>query len=167
MIYLSQVLNKRIAYKDKPFGKIIDLVVSENTQSPIIDQLVIQQNKEKYLISADSAIYENKQWKLSSQHPQKQTADEKRFYLAEDLLDKQVIDINGKRLVRVNDILLSQHKELKIEGIDIGVSGVLRRLGFNLANMRTITLPWSLIEAFDYDTGNIQLKLTQSKLNTF
>jgi CBS domain-containing protein/sporulation protein YlmC with PRC-barrel domain len=167
MIYLSQILNKKIAYQNDMFGKVTDLVVSENTQNPIIDQLVIKQHKQEYLIPAHAARYENSQWILSAPNPHKQTADEKRFYLAEDLLDKQVIDINGKRLVRVNDILLSQQEGLKIEGIDIGVSGVLRRLGINLANMRTITLPWSLIEAFDYDTGNIQLKLTQSKLNTF
>lgn len=36
--------------------------------------------------------------------------DEKDFYLSEDLLDKQVIDMNGRKLVRVNDILLKEEE---------------------------------------------------------
>ena len=39
--------------------------------------------------------------------------DERDFYLNEDLLDKQVIDVNDKRLVRVNDVVMESDGELK------------------------------------------------------
>jgi len=42
-------------------------------------------------------------------------------------MDKQVIDTNDKRLVRVNDIVFESEQELKVIGIDIGAAGLLRR----------------------------------------
>src|SRR5256885_14824007 len=166
MLYLSQILKKELKHYGHSFGKVIDLAVSEDKQ-PIITKVLVKQNKNKFAIRADAFEVKNDQLVLKTTNVHKIPYDEHDFYLAEDLLDKQVIDINGRRLVRVNDILIKQNGELKIEGIDIGMTGILRRLGLNLQSMRTITLPWSLIEAFDYQTGTIKLKLTQSKLNTF
>jgi hypothetical protein len=60
--------------------------------------------------------------------------DEKDFYLNEDLLDKQVIDIDGKRLVRVNDILLENNGDTKVIGIDIGFSGLSEGLALVLSS---------------------------------
>ena len=51
------------------------------------------------------------------------------FYLAEDLLDKQVIDTSGKRMVRVNDVMLKENGGIKVSGIDVSFAGILRRLG--------------------------------------
>jgi CBS domain-containing protein len=145
---------------------VIDLSVSEEKQ-PIISKVLVKQKGDKFAIPVESIDIKDDRFILKHTQVNKIPYDERDFYLAEDLLDKQVIDINGRRLVRVNDIILKNNGELKVEGIDIGMSGILRRLGLQLDSMRTITLPWSLIEAFDYQTGNIKLKLTQSKLNTF
>jgi len=167
MLYLSQLLKRDLYYNGERYGKVVDMVVSPDTQTPAITKLLISQKKKKVTIPADAAEFVDDKWVLQQKDITPEPQDEKEFYLEEDLLDKQVIDINGKRLVRVNDILLKKNGELKVEGIDIGLSGILRRLGLPVAHMRIITLPWSLIEAFDYQTGNIQLKLTQSRLNTF
>jgi CBS domain-containing protein len=170
MLYLSQIIKKRLNYKDKFFGKVVDLDIAENIEIPFITQIIVQQGKKAYAIPSEAARFVNDHWVLTSPTVKKVFLDKEaaqKFYLVEDLLDKQVIDVNGKRLVRVNDVLLREDGRLRVEGIDIGLSGVLRRLGINFVNMRTITLPWSLIEAFDYDTGKVQLKYTQTKLNTF
>jgi magnesium transporter len=50
--------------------------------------------------------------------------------LVADLLDKQVVDVNGAKVERVNDIhLLNTERELRIVHADAGIRGVLRRLG--------------------------------------
>jgi CBS domain-containing protein len=169
MLYLSQVLQRDLLQGDEKFGKVVDLVVSSDTQSPQIEKLLVKQHKKRITIAADSVAFVDNHWQLKKREVEPLPRNDKDFFLAEDLLDKQVIDINGKRLVRVNDIIIRENGSLKVEGIDIGFSGIMRRLGFglNALQWRTITLPWSLIEAFDYQTGNIQLKLTQSKLNAF
>lgn len=177
MLYLSEVLQKPVVAADsqssfdgknkKSFGKVIDLVVSESRQDPVIAKIVVKRKGVRLYLPADNVNFTDKQWILKATTITSLPRNNGDFYLAEDLMDKQVIDINGRRLVRVNDVLLKSNGGLKVEAIDIGLSGILRRLGFNFPQMHTITLPWSLIEAFDYQTGSIQLKLTQSKLNTF
>ncbi len=171
MYYLSQLLNKPAVFEGQNLGKVSDLVVSDNKQVPIVSKIVLRHGKRKFTISSDAISLENGKWVLKTRDIEHLPFDENDFYLKEDLLDKQVIDLNGRRLVRVNDVLFTNNGHIKVEGIDIGASGIIRRLGFRflttILNMKTITLPWSLIEAFDYQTGNVQLKLTQSKLNTF
>src|SRR6202044_261243 len=64
------------------------------------------------------------------------------FLLDRDLLDQQVIDINGRKVVRVNDVELqidsvlegaAAHATLRVTSIDIGARGAVRRLLRGLA----------------------------------
>ncbi|HEY0704298.1 MAG TPA: CBS domain-containing protein [Candidatus Acidoferrales bacterium] len=53
--------------------------------------------------------------------------------VGKDLLDQQIIDTNGRKVVRVNDIDLSDHRtngntELRITQVDVGLPGAVRRL---------------------------------------
>ena len=81
-------------------------------------------------------------------------------------MDKQVIDTNDKRLVRVNDIALESNEDLKVVGIDIGAAGIIRRLGLGkVFRVEPKILPWQMIEAFDYQTGNVKISLSENKLN--
>lgn len=168
MRYLSDVINKKIYQNRHMRGNVVDLIVSDNPHDQTVSKLVIKRGRDKFVVDADSACFVNEHWvtKENIFNPFRYT--EKNFLLAEDLLDKQVIDINGRRLVRVNDVILKENGKITAEGIDIGFSGVLRRLGLpNLFGLKTITLPWSLIGAFDYQTGTVQIKVTQDRLNTF
>jgi CBS domain-containing protein len=50
--------------------------------------------------------------------------------LCRDILDKQIVDTQGARVVRVNDIKLAKvEEEIMLIAVDIGMRGVLRRLG--------------------------------------
>src|SRR5262249_22740178 len=50
--------------------------------------------------------------------------------LRRDLLDKQIVDTQGYRVVKVNDLKLAQIKRTaRLIGVDISLSGLLRRLG--------------------------------------
>lgn len=168
MLYLSQLLNKTIYFQDKPFAKLIDLSVSENRPVPAVSKIVFKKNDKKLTITPSVISFENGRFILKTQDVPFLPYDEKDFYLNEDLLDKQVIDIDGRRLVRVNDVLLESNGEMRAMGIDIGFSGILRRLGLErLIPLKNKTLPWSVIEAFDFQTGAIRIKLTQDRLNTF
>lgn len=167
MIYLSEILNKQLYIQEKSFGKIIDFTLTDTDQTASLTKLVLRKGLKKYFIDADLATFENGKWIAKSHHVPLLPYDQKDFFIAEDLLDKQVIDINGKRLVRVNDIVLRQTDRFSIKAIDIGFAGVLRRLGLGgIFPLPTITLPWKFIEAFDYETGNVRIRLSQSNLNT-
>src|SRR4029077_16697290 len=50
--------------------------------------------------------------------------------LRTDLLDKQIVDIDGRKVVRVNDLRLDDVDGLlHLVAVDVGASGLLRRLG--------------------------------------
>ncbi|MCL4386797.1 CBS domain-containing protein [Patescibacteria group bacterium] len=76
--------------------------------------------------------------------------------------------MDGKRLVRVNDVVLESNGEIKVMGIDVGTSGIMRRLGLGwLIKLKSKVLPWTIIEAFDYQTGAVKLRLSQNRLDMF
>lgn len=165
MLYLSQLLGKTIYFQDLPYGKIIDFAIFQNRPHPPISKIEIIRNKKKLTISPHAVQEQNGKMILTTKQIPFLPYDKNDFYLAEDLLDKQVIDVNGKRLVRVNDVALESNGELKVMGIDIGFRGILRRLGVPGIPGTLKILPWDFIEAFDYHTGNVKIKFTQTKLN--
>lgn len=165
-MYLSQLLNKPIYQNGQPFGKIIDLAIFENRPNPPVSKVEIKHKKEKLTVSPQALTVTDHMISLPSQHIPLLPYDHKDFYLVEDLLDKQVIDTDGRRLVRVNDVVLESNGELKVVGIDIGFAGVLRRLGLGMLAHQTTIIPWTVIEAFDYQTGDVRIKLKQTSLNT-
>lgn len=168
MLYLSNLLNQPLFLGKSQFAKVIDFGVPEKLQTSSVATILIKKDGKKYTLPLKHVLIQDNHFELTAEDVSLLPYDEKDFYLAEDLLDKQVIDVTGRRLVRVNDVILRDNDGLKVTGIDIGFSGVLRRLGLNKGNMmKTITIPWSQIEAFDYQTGDIKIKLSQSNLNTF
>jgi len=53
-------------------------------------------------------------------------------WLARDILDKQIVDLQGTRVVRVNDLRISFIEgEFRILGIDVSTRGLLRRMGLD------------------------------------
>lgn len=167
MQYLSQILNKPIYFKGQPFAKLVDMSVSGKESEPSVHSLVVKQGKNKYLVPATNVSFENNRFVMQEKELLEMAREDKAILLSEDLLDKQVIDINGRRLVRVNDILLDDKGKLQVTGIDVGLAGILRRLGLSGIRVKGKTLPWKLIEAFDYPTGTVQIKLTHEGLNSF
>lgn len=166
MIYLSQLLNKSVYFQGKRFGKIIDFAIFENSPQAPISKVEIQTKKNRITVSPHALTQQNNQYVLTDQNSPQLPYDHKDFYLAEDLLDKQVIDVDGKRLVRVNDVLIDNTAELKVAGIDVGFAGILRRLGAFSFGKSSKIIPWQFIEAFDYQTGTIKIKVAQNNLNT-
>ena len=145
---------------------MVDFAVLESSPNPSISKVVVKKNGNKTTVSPSALSIKKNRAVLTSSTIPFLPYDERDFYLNEDLLDKQVIDIDGKRLVRVNDVVIDDTKELKVIGIDIGASGIFRRLGLSfLFKTDPKIIPWQMIEAFDYRTGNIKLSLPQNRLN--
>jgi sporulation protein YlmC with PRC-barrel domain/CBS domain-containing protein len=108
------------------------------------------------------------------------------FLLERDLLDQQVIDINGRKVVRVNDVDLQidatieggvSHSVLRIQSVDIGVRGAVRRLLRGLAPRPALhallqripprTIPWSFVDLIETDPARrVKLKISHDGLAT-
>ncbi len=165
MVYLSQLLNKKVYYDRKVYGEMVDFAVLESSPKPLVSRVVVKKGNKKITISPSFLSIKRNGAILNSSQAPFFPFDERDFYLNEDLLDKQVIDINDKRLVRVNDVLLESNGELKVVGLDVGASGIFRRLGLEqLFKVKPKILPWQMIEAFDYQTGTVKISLTENSV---
>jgi magnesium transporter len=101
--------------------------------------------------------------------------------LSRDLLDQQIIDVHGRKVVRVNDIDLRQeptnhHIALKMDSVDIGARGAVRRLlkgivpyGALQALLRRIPprlIPWDYVDLIETDPARrVKLKIEHDRLS--
>lgn len=71
--------------------------------------------------------------------------------LMRDIFEKQIVDTQGVRVVRVNDVKLAKvEDEIRVIAVDVGISGLLRRLGLEVITKKIlglfrVTLEQSLI----------------------
>jgi magnesium transporter len=97
--------------------------------------------------------------------------------LVENILDKQIVDLNGRKLVRVNDVrLVTLSMGTYALAVDIGIEGLLRRIGISQPIKRflsifKITIPasfilWEDVQAIDFSNLNIKLSKSYAKLHT-
>jgi magnesium transporter len=89
--------------------------------------------------------------------------------LGKDVLDKQLIDVDGKRVVRVNDVqLIEVGDEWRVAGADVSLQGFLRRLmpsGF-YGNRPVEVIDWADVGYLATDTTTaVQLKSSKDKLS--
>jgi CBS domain-containing protein len=100
--------------------------------------------------------------------------EEHDLYLARDVLDKQIIDVNGARVVRVNDLELTRVSgAYYVSNVDIGTAGLLRRLGLPKASQRLAgrlgrggrpgAVPWSDVELLPGDQP-LRLRVPSDKV---
>jgi magnesium transporter len=97
--------------------------------------------------------------------------------LVETILDKQIVDLNGRKLVRVNDVRLATLPTGTYAiAVDIGIEGLLRRIGIaspikRLLSVFKINIPakfilWDDVQAIDHSNLNIRLSKSYAKLHT-
>ena len=97
--------------------------------------------------------------------------------LVENMLDKQIVDLNGRKLVRVNDVRLATLPTGTFAvAVDIGIEGLLRRIGIlapikRILDLAGVKIPskfilWDDMEAIDFSNRNIKLSKSYSKLHT-
>ncbi|MGE5276803.1 MAG: magnesium transporter [Acidobacteriota bacterium] len=142
-LYFSDLLSRQIVDCDgNPIGRLRDLSIRLGEPFPPIQNVYIHPAGQAAfaLIAAGKQV---KSWtsdpialsaKLSELRPGRRQ-DETQILLAEALLDKQVVDVSGAKVERVNDLslLLADGGELVLAHIDVGLRGLLRRLGWEKA----------------------------------
>jgi CBS domain-containing protein/sporulation protein YlmC with PRC-barrel domain len=137
MVYLSELIGKVVSDIDgKRIGHLKDLVASikHDIPHPVVVAIVVKQRNGKDLIISYSnvvvLIAPAVPLKTSLQEIEPYQPAENDLFLQEDVLDKQIIDINGTRVVRVNDLELARVKgSIVVSNVDISGVGIIRRLG--------------------------------------
>jgi magnesium transporter len=100
--------------------------------------------------------------------------------LGRDLLDQQVIDVHGRKVVRVNDVDIHQDTALgrpvlKVGGVDVGARGAIRRLLKGvvpsialralLHRLPPREIPWDFVDLIETDPARrVKLKISHDRL---
>ncbi|WP_294345142.1 CBS domain-containing protein [uncultured Clostridium sp.] len=98
------------------------------------------------------------------------------YLLSKHLLYKKIVDVNGKKLVRVNDVrLASIAGDIRVVAVDPGFKGLARRYGFykilKMAYKLIKKIPedqlimWDNVEALDIVLDNLKLNVPYKKLS--
>ncbi|OIP87286.1 MAG: hypothetical protein AUK24_09725 [Syntrophaceae bacterium CG2_30_49_12] len=150
-LFLSRILGKRIVdSEDRPLGKIMDLAASMVEPYPYVTDvlLCLRSSKEPFFLPWQRITDVNGKFvvpSLMSGDIREPILREGEVLLKDTLLDKQVVDTNGAKVLRVNDLhFLKAKNSLLLVHVDVGFSGLMRRVG--LERPLRIFLRWF----FDY-----------------
>ncbi len=93
--------------------------------------------------------------------------------LGQDVLDKQLVDVEGKRVVRVNDLALGKmlaENGLRLLAVDISFRALSRRILFSLTGERPRRserlLDWAAVQYFASNASAVHLHVSQKRLGT-
>lgn len=155
----------------KHLGRLDDVLFLAS-ESPLITKLVVKSpSKEDLLIPAEAVRKVNHVMMLKDEFSVADTSDQD-LSLVKNLLDKQIIDVEGHKVVRVNDVTIQDNEGDKpsfyISGVDIGFRGILRWIKleepamplFRLLKWDTHPhfLAYAEIQPLELARGNVQLK---------
>jgi magnesium transporter len=173
VLYLSQVLSRPIRdLEGERVATIKDIIVRlGNEDHPPVTGLVARYRRRDFFVS---------RWRITELSEQgarlnSDILDLRPFVrrdgealLARDVLDKQLIDVDGKRVVRVNDVqIIEAAGEWRVTGADVSLQGLWRRLapaGFMGTRRAVEVIDWSDVGYLATDAATVQLKSSSGKL---
>jgi magnesium transporter len=154
-LFVSEILKKPVLDpKGEEIGKLKDLVIVKGEPLPKVSALIIEKkNKIFKLPWTDLNIFNKRiiSANVYGETLQPYELNEKDLILVRDILDKQIVDANGAKVVRVNDVKLQGYNsEAVLIAVDVGARGIMRRLGVerggeDLMKLFKKHLPYNLI----------------------
>ncbi|TMB56302.1 MAG: CBS domain-containing protein [Chloroflexi bacterium] len=181
MLFLSQLIGQPVRDRDGgAFGKVRDLIVALGETYPPVTGLVVRVagGRDIFLpwtavdqVDESGARLHTSSIDITSF---RQRPNEIRLWL--DLQDKQIVDVEGRKIVRVNDIQLAPVEgNLRLVAVDVGLAGILRRLGISgpgerLARAMRIEpenyIEWEDVDPVESSVSSLKLRVPHGALAT-
>ena len=179
MLYLSQAIGRPVLDANgEPLGKVDDLIVAVGDRYPPVTGLVVATDRRRIFMPwSQVALFDASGARLSTDKIDitKFQGRENEIQLRADLLDKQIVDIDGRKVVRVNDLRLDDVEgRLHLVAVDVGAAGLLRRLGIQggyriLARNLHLPTPeryidWEDVDPVETSIASIKLRIPHAGL---
>lgn len=165
-------------------GKVREMCIDPGEHPNRISRLVIGRGKYQTLLARHDQVADVTASSVRLQVPEQAlesyAPNESWLTVLKDVLDQQIIDINGRKVVRVNDLDLLEQRmdgtmELRVTQVDVGLSGALRRLFKGVvspgvmrrlqARLPTRVIPWEFVDLIETDPKRrVKLKVSHAKL---
>lgn len=178
MPYLSEIQRSKVVDPaGAEIGRLADIAVVPKEQFPAVHWAILRsKDGERIVLWADLERRDNEyRLRETAVPPAPGELPPEALRLGRDLLDKQIVDTHGAKVVRVNDLQLDDKGgQLRLVGADVGLRGLLRRVGGEGAAERMASIvgrklprgiiPWHLVEPLEATQQNVRLTLPHAKL---
>jgi CBS domain-containing protein len=178
LVSLAGLLGRPVRHRGgEVVGRVTDVVVRWDTDEPYppLSGVVVKVAARRAFVPA-SAVASVSQQEVTLATARLDLRDfaarEGETALASEVLDHQLVDIDGARVIRAADLYLATVGEgVRLVGVDVGFGSLLRRLG--PARWRTRPTPeavidWASVQSFgpDAGAGGARLARHRGELNT-
>lgn len=178
MIYFSELRGKKVYTEDHiNVGKLDDLIFLVAETAKVTKFIVRDKFKNTSFIPTDYIKEINEEIIIKKAYTTV-SLEENELYVLRNLLDKQIIDLIGNKIVRVNDVAFQkkilQGFELYVTGVDVSLLGILRwfkleYLVFKIINFFNLKissrfLSWGDIAPLELVRGRVKLRKKEEKL---
>jgi magnesium transporter len=179
-VYVSEILKKQVLDpKGEESGRLDDFIITLGDLFPSVSGLLVSRKGVRYQVPWKNVSIFNKKvisTDLPAQDLPKAVLGKGEMLACRELLDKQIVDINGAKVVRVNDLKLGEVKgNLCLIAADVGASGLLRRLGLkrhweNIAQMlgvkyTTNLISWNYLQPLQKEVGKLTLTVSRKQMS--
>src|SRR5262252_414959 len=181
---LSELLGAPVYDPSGAAGRVHEVAVAPQEDRARIASLIIKTKSGKRMLpfTAISAINGGVRATTDARDWSAANGTEGLFLLERDLLDQQVIDVNGRKVVGVNDVDLEfdpqkdpKHPTLRVLSVDVGARGAVRRLLRGVAPRTALqallgkippcSIPWDFVDLIETDPARrVKLKISHDRL---
>ncbi|MHB1652264.1 MAG: magnesium transporter MgtE N-terminal domain-containing protein [Desulfitobacteriaceae bacterium] len=175
-LFVSELVGKPIIDRGgHKVNKVLDIVIDSEGLFPMIKGLVVRFGKAQRMIPWADVNMLNSRFvtlEVSEANVNYEAVSDRQISLSA-ILDRQIVDLNGAKLVRVNDIKLAgDDNAVHVVSVDIGFAGVIRRLlPKRLLHPKVLEhilkprlIHWDVIQALPNKGENLALKVSSEKL---
>lgn len=179
--YLSELLRMNVLDRDgKVIGRVTDIAVRLGETFPLVTKLLVRPRGRKEDLALPWSTVRSVSTEVVTLHlPADQFAptpvEPGEVLLEESILDKQIVDVQGHRVVKVNDLKLgSVQGQVRLIAVGIGTRSLLRRLNLEGIALRLwgwfgkrpheALISWEHVHSLDESSQQLQLDTERAKL---
>jgi len=180
-LFLSRILGKKIVDSTgRTWGRVLDLIISSAELYPLVTGVLYRppEGKDSVRFSWDRVREVGEKIHITPLTPEDQGKGEVKggeLLLKDSLLDKQIVDTHGAKILRVNDLhLLKVNSDLRLVHVDVGLRGLMRRIGLERATEKFFQwffdyhlmdnlIPWRVVQPLS-SPDLLRLKISQDRL---
>ncbi len=184
MIYLTELLRAPVVDKSgRRVGRLCELALVPAEDPKRVSQFVVRSHRRRLAVPYGKIAEVSAagvRLALNLEDLPEFSPRDDQLLVTKDVLDQQIIDINGRKVVRVNDLSFVEQQvngscEVRVAEVDVGVSGAFRRLFEGLLPTGLIrkleqplahrVIPWEFVDLIETDPRRrVKLKISHEKL---
>jgi len=178
-VYLSEILKKDVVDQfGRKLGILWDISIVPGLKYPAANRVILKDKRRLIEVPVENVQLFNN-FVITINAPDKAFDNYKKsdgdILVRKHILDKQILDVNGAKVVRVNDLKLGERDgAICVIGIDVGLNGILRRVDGGHLIQNTLSLlkkpikeniiDWSFLQTIDAHLRNLTLNVARRQL---